>query len=386
MAENVGFEPVLVAENKDLRWYMIGRERRGEMRARLITIAAASLLCVLSAPATAQWINYPTPGIPRLPDGKPNLSAPTPRTPEGKPDLSGIWRAGRAGGYGYDYNVAQNLKPEDVQPWAEALRLQRIQDFRKDSPLARCLPVSVPFLNFRGLSRIVQTPGLIVLLYESPNSPHRTIFTDGRELPKDPNPTWLGYSVGHWEQDTLVVNSAGFNDMGWLDVGGHPQTETLRITERFRRRDFGHLELEMTFDDPKTFRRPFTLRIEKPLVADTELLEDICENERSNTHLTSGVRLAPEVLAKYAGTYELAVGREAIVTVAGDQLMVQDSSNPLDNLFVARSETAFLSSVSQVAIEFVKDAQGTVTHFLRTGGGKNEIAVRKGNAVQSPKK
>jgi len=266
------------------------------------------------------------------------------------------------------------------------LRLQRVQDFRKDSPLARCLPVSIPFLNFRGLSRIVQTPGLIVMLYESPNSPHRTIFTDGRELPKDPNPTWLGYSVGHWEQDTLVVNSAGFNDSGWLDVGGHPQTETLRITERFRRRDFGHLELEMTFDDPKTFTRSFTLRIDKPLAPDTELLEDVCENERSNTHLTGGVRLAPEVLSKYAGTYVFAAGREAVVTVAGDQLSIQDRANPLDSLFVARSETAFLSSVSQVAIEFVKDAQGAVTHFIRTGAGKDEKAVRKGDAVQSLKK
>jgi len=357
------------------------------MRTGLLPIAAASLVCVLSAPVTAQWINYPTPGIPRLPDGKPNLSAPTPRTPEGKPDLSGIWRGGRAGEYGYDYNVAQNLKPEDVQPWASALRLQRLQDFRKDSPLARCLPVSVPFLNFRGLSRIVQTPGLIVMLYESPNSPHRTIFTDGRELPKDPNPTWLGYSVGHWEQDTLVVNSAGFNDMGWLDVTGNPQTETLRITERFRRRDFGHLELEMTFDDPKTFTRPFTLRIEKPLAPDTELLEDICENERSQIHLTSGVRLAPDVLSKYSGTYEFAMGREVIVTVAGDQLSVQDRANPLDSLFVARSETTFLSSVSQVALEFVKDAQGAVTHFIRTSAaGKNEKAVRKRDAVQDPKK
>jgi hypothetical protein len=356
------------------------------MRASLGPIAATALVCVLSAPATAQWINHPTPGIPRLPDGGPNLSAPAPRTPEGKPDLSGIWRAGRAGEYGYDYNVAQNLKPEDVQPWAEALRLQRVQDFRKDSPLARCLPVSVPFLNFRGLSRMVQTPGLIVMLYESPNSPHRTIFTDGRELPKDPNPTWLGYSVGHWEQDTLVVNSAGFNDKGWLDVGGHPQTETLRITERFRRRDFGHMELEMTFDDPKTFARPFTLRMEKALATDTELLEDICENERSTTHLTGGVRLAPDVLSKYAGTYEFAGGREAVVTVAGDQLLVKDSANPSDSLFVARSETVFLSSVSQVAIEFVKDAQGAVTHFIRTGGGNDGRAVRKGGAVQNPKR
>jgi hypothetical protein len=259
-----------------------------------------------------------------------------------------------------------------------------VQDFRKDSPLARCLPVSVPFLNFRGMSRIVQTPGLIVVLHESPNSPHRTIFTDGRELPKNPNPTWLGYSVGHWEQDTLVVNSAGFNDLGWLDVGGHPQTEALRITERYRRRDFGHMELEMTLEDPKTFAKPVTLRTEKALVADTELLEDICENEHSNPHLSGGVTLAPAVLASYAGTYELA-GRNIVVTVSGDQLLVQDSASPADSLFVARSETQFLSSLSQVAIEFVRNAQGAVTHFLRTGGSADGRAVRKGDAAQNPR-
>jgi hypothetical protein len=347
------------------------------MRASLVPVAAASLVCLLSAPAIAQWINYPTPGIPRLPDGKPNLSAPAPRTADGKPDLSGIWRAGRTGEYGFDYNVAQNLKPGGVQPWAEALRLQRVQDFRKDSPLARCLPVSVPFLNFRGMSRIVQTPGLIVMLHESPNSPHRTIFTDGRELPKDPNPTWLGYSVGHWEQDTLVVDSAGFNDRGWLDVGGHPQTETLRITERLRRRDVGHMDYELTLDDPKTFTKPVTLRADKTLAPDTELLEDICENEQSGAHLAGGVKLAPAVLAKYAGTYVFAPGREAVVTVAGDQLIVQDSAHPADRLFVARSETEFLSSLSQVVLEFVKDPQGAVTHFNRTGAGPNEKASRK---------
>jgi hypothetical protein len=135
------------------------------------------------------------------------------------------------------------------------------------------------------------------------------------------------------------------------------------------------MELEMTFDDPKTFTNPFTLRMEKTLAADTELLEDICENEVSRAHLTSGVKVAPDVLAKYAGTYELA-GRNIVVTVVGDQLSVQDSASPLDNLFVARSETEFLSSVSQVSLEFVKDAQGAVTHFIRTGGG-NGRAVRK---------
>jgi hypothetical protein len=326
-------------------------------------------------------MNYPTPGIPRLPDGKPNLSAPAPRTADGKPDLSGIWRAGRTGEYGYDYNVAATLKPEDVQPWAEALRQERVQDFRKDSPLARCLPVSIPFLNFRGLSQIVQTQGVIVVLHESPNSPHRTIYTDGRELPKDLgdlNPTWLGYSAGHWEQDTLVVNSAGFNDLGWLDVGGHPQTESLRITERLRRRDVGHLEYEMTIDDPKTFKKPFTLRADKTLAPDSVLLEDICDNERSGTHLVSGMKIASEILAKYAGAYEFAPGRQAVVTVSGEQLLVQDSAHPADRLFVARSETLFLSSVSMASVEFVKNAQGMVTHLLRTEGGKTERAIKTG--------
>jgi len=314
-----------------------------------------------------------------LPDGKPNLSAPAPRTADGKPDLSGIWRAGRTGEYGYDFNVAVNLKPEDIQPWAQTLRQQRVQDFRKDSPLARCLPVSVPFLNFRGLSQIVQTSGLIVVLHESPNSPHRTIYTDGRQLPKDVselNPTWLGYSVGHWEQDTLVINSAGFNDLGWLDVGGHPQTESLRITERLRRRDVGHLEYEMTIDDPKAFTKPFTLRADKTLVPDSVLLEDICDNERSGTHLVSGMKLAPEILAKYAGTYEFGPGRQAVVAVSGDQLIIQDSAHPADRLFVARSETIFLSSVSMASVEFVKNAQGTVTQMVRREGGKSETAAR----------
>ena len=345
------------------------------MKARVISLAAVVTFALASS-TRAQWINYPTPGIPRTPDGRANLSAPAPRTADGKPDLSGIWRAARTGEYGYDYNVAQNLKAGDVLAWAETVRLQRVQDFRKDSPLARCMPVSVPFLNFRGLSRIVQTPGLIVVLHESPNSPHRTIFTDGRPLPKELNPTWLGYSIGHWEQDTLVVESAGFNDSGWLDVGGHPQTESLRITERYRRRDFGHMEYELTIDDPKSFARPFALRTEKTFAPDTELLEDICENEHSGAHLAGGVRLAPAVLSKYAGTYEYAPGRQAVVTVSGDQLVIRDSANPADSLFVAGSETVFLSSLSNAAIEFFKDARGEVTHFTRTLGGRNEKAVR----------
>src|SRR5215813_6669141 len=155
-----------------------------------ILFSVALALC--GRPSFGQWLNYPTPGIPRLPDGKPNLSAPAPRTSDGKPDLSGIWRGA---GPIYRFNIAQDLKTEDIQPSAEELFLKRVRDSRKDSPLARCLPVSVPFHNFFNLTRIVQTPSLTVILYESPNSPHRTVFTDGRGLPTDPNPTWLGYSV-----------------------------------------------------------------------------------------------------------------------------------------------------------------------------------------------
>ena len=351
------------------------------MSASLKTIAVAALLC---APLVAQWPDLKTPGIPRTAAGKANLSAPAPRTADGKPDLSGIWQAGMAGPagqYGYDYNVAQNLPADSLTPWAQSVRQQRVQDFRKDSPLAHCLPVSVPFLNFRGLSRIVQTPGLAVILYESPNSPHRTIFLDGRKLPTDPNPTWLGYSVGHWEGDTLVVNTVGFNDKGWLDVGGNPQTESLRLTERFRRPDFGHLQLEVTFEDPKTFTKPFTLSMVKTYTADTEIFEDVCENERDSGHLTSGVKLAPEVLAQYAGVYELP-GRDAVVTVSGEQLVVKDSANPKDQLFVARAQNEFLSSVSEVTLVFSKDGQGAVTHFTRAVGGKEEKAVRKGGVAQ----
>src|SRR5579872_4054449 len=171
------------------------------MKAGLTSVAMAALF---AATAFGQW-TITTPGIPRLANGKPNLAAPAPRTSDGKPDLSGIWQAGlpgAAGQYGYDYNVAQDLPADAVTSWARTVREQRVQDFRKDSPLAHCLPVSAPFLSFRGLSRIVQTPGLIVILYESPNSPYRTIFMDGRKLPENPDPAWLGYSVGHWEGDT----------------------------------------------------------------------------------------------------------------------------------------------------------------------------------------
>jgi len=333
------------------------------------------LSAVLLAAAAAQWLNYPTPGIPRLPDGKPNLAALAPRTVDGKPDLSGIWRGA---GPLYRFNIAQDLKPEDIQPWAEALFLERVRDSRKDSPLAKCLPVSVPFHNFFNLTRIVQTPALMVILYESPNSPHRTVFTDGRDLPKDPNPSFLGYSIGRWEGDTFVITTTGFNDLGWLDSAGHPQTESLRLTERLRRRDFGHMEFEMTIDDPKVFTRPFTIKSERLLAADTDLLEDVCENERDRVRMAggSGIRLSPELVANYAGTYELTPTRQVVVMTTGDLLYVQGLNEPKLPL-LPESDTRFQSTATTNAFEFVKDAQGNVTHLIVRGDAGEQRAVRK---------
>jgi len=345
------------------------------MQFRRIAFASLVLASVFCGSAGAQWLNHPTPGTPRLADGRPNLSAPAPRTADGTPDLTGVWRGA---GPLYRFNIAQDLKPEDIQPWAEALFLQRVRDSRKDSPLARCLPVSIPFHDFFNLMRVVQTPALMVLLYESPNSPHRTVFTDGRDLPKDPNPTWLGYSIGRWEGDTFVITTAGFNDRGWLDSAGHPQTESLRVTERLRRRDFGHMDFEITIDDPKVFTRPFTIKTERLLAADTDLLEDVCENERSLRRMSgdTGVRLSPKLLATYAGTYELAPGREFVVVATGDMLFVQGLNEPKLPLFV-QSDTRFMSTATPSGFEFVKDRQGRVTHVIVRGDQGEQKAVRK---------
>jgi len=348
------------------------------MRSRhSIGVAALGVALSLASPALAQWLDHPTPGTPRLPDGSADLSAPAPRTPDGHPDLTGVWRGA---GPIYRFNIAHDLDPEtDVQPWAEALFLQRVQDSRIDSPLAHCKPVSVPYHNLFHLTQIVQTPALLVMLYEAPNSPHRTVYTDGRDLPEDPNPAWLGYSVGRWEGDTLVVTTAGFNDLGWLDSGGHPQTESLRITERMRRRDFGHMDYEITIDDPTVFTRPFTIARERLLAPDTDLLEDYCENERSLAHMSgdTGVRLTPALAAEYAGTYELGPGREIVVTARGDLLFVQGLNEPRLPLYV-QSETQFMSTATPFGFEFVRDGQGQVTQVIVRGGeAGEERATRK---------
>src|SRR2546430_11103629 len=184
------------------------------MKVKLFCAAAAvtTVMFLLSTPLAAQWLDFKTPGIPRTPDGKPNLSAPVPRTADGKPDLSGIWRAPRNSPY--LRNIAADLKPGEIQPWAQALYQQHAFDLGADSPRAHCLPDPPPYYHLAGMSRIVQTPTLTVIMNEgiSNSDVTRTIFTDGRELP-DPgemNPSWLGHSVGHWEGATLGVTTVGY--------------------------------------------------------------------------------------------------------------------------------------------------------------------------------
>lgn len=253
---------------------------------RRIDSLVAAIMAIASVPTTAQWLDYPTPGIPRMPDGKPNLTAPAPRK-DGKPDLSGIWHAGQE--RKYFTNVTVDFKPGEfpIQPWAEALTEERRTGYQqKERPDANCIPLGVPqYYDFGEPFKIIQEPGLVAILYEHFGW-FRQIFLDGRPLPQDPNPTWLGYSVGQWEGDTLVVETTGFNGKKWLDQRGHPSTDALHTTERFRRRDFGHLDIEFTVDDPKAYARPWTLKLPQLLYADTELLEFVCnENEKDRKHM-----------------------------------------------------------------------------------------------------
>ena len=240
--------------------------------------------------ASAQWLNHPSPGIPRTPDGKPNLSAPAPRLPDGKPDLSGIWAAPCAV-YGRDacftqslfFDLAKDLNAADVQmtPWAQGIQTQREARNHVDDPYGYCLPPGTPRINFGGGPfKILQTSQVTALLYETiAGMTFRQVFTDGRSLPAVTEPTWLGYSIGHWDGDVFVVDTVGFRDGGWLDTRkARPHSDALRVTERFRRTDFGHLQLSITIDDRKAFLKPWTVQTSLTLMPDTELVEAFCDN------------------------------------------------------------------------------------------------------------
>jgi len=247
--------------------------------------SAAAVLIAAILPVSAQWLKIPAPNVPKGPDGKPNLAAPAPRRADGKPDLSGVWNPNPK----YLLNFGADLKPEDVpmQPWALALYNERKEGkHSKEEPDANCLPQGVPKIDTAPAPyKFLQLPGLVIILYEA-FTQYRQVFMDGRELPKDPNPTWLGYSVGKWDGDTLVVESAGYNGKAWLDQQGHPLTDALHVTERFRRKDFGHIDLEVTIDDPKAYTKPWTAKENLMLMPDGELLEFVCqENEKDVRHI-----------------------------------------------------------------------------------------------------
>ena len=247
---------------------------------------------LLAAIAPAQWIHQPSAGIPRSPDGKPDLRAPAPKLAGGKPDLSGIWHRvkpshappGPEFGNTVTYYMAEGAKVP-FQPWAlELFNKRRYEDLGGGRPSEHCLPHGIlgamlPDTPFK----LVQLPGLTILLHEQFNH-YRQIFTDGRQPPQNPNPAWYGYSTGTWDGDTFVVETTGFNDRTWLDDSGHPHTEAMRSLERFHRLDFGHMNLEVTIDDPKAYTRPWSVLIPLVLMADTEMIEDVCENEKDAPH------------------------------------------------------------------------------------------------------
>ncbi len=261
---------------------------------------------LLPGASRAQWLNYSTPGIPRLPDGKPNLSAPAPRAADGKPDLSGIW-AVDCTVYGRDacftrslfFDLAKDLKPEDVQmtPWASAIQRQRESRDHVDDPYGYCLPPGVPRIDYGGGPfKVLHTPGVTAFLYETlVGMMFRQVFTDGRTLPASSDPTWLGNSVGRWDGDTFVVDTNGLKDGGWLDTKkGRPHSDALHVTERFRRADFGHMELAITIDDPKAYLKPWTAKAMLNLLPDTELLEAFCDSHERTMEHRSITPAAPE--------------------------------------------------------------------------------------------
>lgn len=276
----------------------------------MINKILAVVLATISMPLTAQWLNYPDPRIPRTKDGKPNLSAPAPRV-NGKVDLTGVWMAVPSTpaeyrsllGDGYEaldvpgnaiaqlnkyiIDILADFKPdqEPIRPEFAGLLRQREESAGRDIPSSHCLPGGVPWGTLVSPFKMIQAPGEIVMLHED-NNPPRQIYTDGRKPPANIDlPSWVGYSTGNWQGDTLVVDTVGFNDRGWLDAFGHPHSEALHVVERFQRRDAGHLGIEVTIDDPKVYTNSFTVKFSARLLTDSDVLEAICaENEKDLAH------------------------------------------------------------------------------------------------------
>jgi hypothetical protein len=275
---------------------------------RVLPVAAVTLVCALSTTALAQWPQFSPPGIPKTADGKVDMTAPTPRTADGKPDLSGVWETipGRrpagpeiaAEGTGVlppSGSIFGNVGDQipggaPYQPWAAELVKKRMADNSKDNPDAHCLPMGVMQMTSHPYpKKIIQTPSVVALIYEGSGTTVREAFMDGRTLPakEDVEPWYNGYSVGRWEGDTLVVETTGFMDDGWLDVRGSPLTSSGKLIERFRRPNFGSLIIEVTIDDPKAYTKPFAATVNNRLLPDTQLSEFVCIDKSAQHYVGS---------------------------------------------------------------------------------------------------
>ena len=243
-----------------------------------------AIFVLLALPAGAQWLNFPAKDIPRLADGSPDLSAPAPRLEDGRLDVSGIWMPDPT----YISDITKDLEKGEVsmRPWAEQLYQHRRDTLSIEDPTGWCVPGGVPRNDAVPYPfKILNAKGEVVILYEAVHS-FRQIFTDGRAHPEDPNPNWLGYSVGHWEDDAFLAETTGFVEDSWIDNHGHPGTNEMKVTERFVRKDFGHMDIEITIDDPKAYTKPWTVVLPLTLTPDDELLEYICsENNKDLEHL-----------------------------------------------------------------------------------------------------
>jgi Domain of unknown function (DUF3471) len=365
---------------------------------RMKTLLTTTALVALCVTASAQWPNHTAPGMPKTADGKPNLSAPAPRMPDGRPDLSGVWQNGPTGLGGAPssdpnappaatfFNIGANMNGGlPLRPWAADLLKQRDAEHSKDNPDAHCLPMGLlQFHEHPQPRKIVQTRDLIVVIYEA-NYGLRQIFLDGRPLPgNDPQPWWYGYSVGKWDGDTLVVETTGLRDGGWLDIQGSPLTDQARLTERIRRPNFGTLIVDITMDDPKAYTRPFTVRFTQDLVADGELIEFICnENERSSDHLVGNrtgqgpatFNISAQTFDRYVGRYRTAEGMVVAITRDGARFYGQMFGLPPFEIFAA-SEREFFLTAFDARMTFEVDGGGRAT-ALTLDMGTKQRAVRE---------
>lgn len=334
---------------------------------------AVLVLVSMTVPATAQWLDRSWPGIPRTAEGAPDLSAPAPRTSGGKPDFTGVWTGPPP--------VAR-LDPALMLPWVAELARERQQAFYKTRPLFTCLPNGPETESAGGWKRFIQTPETLAILNE--DLTYRVIHLDGRELEDDPIPSFTGYSVGHWDNDTLIVESNGFNDQTWVSRYGVSHTEGLRVTERFRRTDFGHMQVEVTFTDPGAFTAPWGFALSMALAADTEMLESVCERGsetwegRLSDAADKGVAVPPEILARYVGvyrgiytdgerTYQITLsGNELVARILGDYSALGLGAAGLEpgvpRTLVPLSETLF--DGLGLAYRFVVDDNGQATALV----------------------